>query len=113
MFKDISFSEDYENEVALLIDDLKILVPYNKPKYLQEAAALVQDIAKEIGISNGKVYISDSNTLNYDKFKQGKARRFYLIGKTLDPIWLNATYTDAKGGSVGYFGTLVPSDKIK
>lgn len=113
MFKDISFSENYENEVALLIDDLKIAPPYNKHQYLQEVVALTKDIAKQIGISNGTVYISDSNTLDYDKFKKGKTLTFYLIGKTLDPIWLNATYTDAKGGSVGYSGTLVPSDKIK
>ena len=107
------FSVDYEQEIALLVDDLKIVAPYNKFKYLQEVARLAEDIARDIGIEEGSVYISDSNVLNYDKLNMGTLTKFYLIGKTLDPIWLNATYTDAKGGSTGYAGTLVPSDKIK
>ena len=107
------FAVDYDQEIALLIDDLKIVAPYNKFVYLQEVARLAEDIAKDIGIQNGRVYISDSNTVGYNKFDKGSVYKFYLIGKTLDPIWLNATYTDAKGGSAGYVGTFVSTDKIK
>ncbi|MBR4508506.1 MAG: hypothetical protein IKP23_03430 [Elusimicrobiaceae bacterium] len=108
-----NYTGQFNNEIALLIDDLKIVAPYNKGKYLQEVARLAEDIAKDIGIKEGKVYISDSNIIGYDKLDMGSTAKFYLIGKNLDPIWLNATYTDAKAGFTEYVGTFVSSDKIK
>ena len=106
----------FKAEIALLIDDLRIVPPYNKHKYLQEVVALAQRIAEQIGIENGRVYISDSNTEGYSKLDMGVTSKFYLIGKSLDNIWLNATYTEAKArpdNNIEYVGTFVTPDQIK
>lgn len=100
-------------ETALLIDDLKITEPYNKYKYLQEVSALAENIAKEIGVPEAKVYISDANVKGYDKLDLGEISKFNLLGNTLDPIWLSAISASAKGGNWEYTGTFVPSHKVK
>ena len=100
-------------ETALLIDDLKVVEPFNKYRYLQEVTILAEDIAKEIGVPGAKVYVSDSNVKGYDKLDIGDVSKFTLIGGTLDDIWLNTTYTPARGSLYEHVGTIVPSYKIK
>ncbi|MBR4508502.1 MAG: trypsin-like peptidase domain-containing protein [Elusimicrobiaceae bacterium] len=105
---------DKGQEIALLIDDLKIKSPYNQHKYLQKVVGVAKDIAKNIGIKNGKVYISDATIPDYEKSKLGTDTRFYLIGESGDSIWLNAIYNTSQAGSEStYKVTLVPCEKIK
>ena len=98
-------------ELALLIDDLKINHPYNKSKYLKEVSLFAEDLAKNIGIKEGKVYISDSNILGYDKEYIGSNLDFRLIGKIGGSIFLNATLDEVVLGD--HSAILVPVKKIK
>lgn len=102
----------YDKELAILIDDLKIVNPYNKPQYLQEIALFVEDIAKNIGIKEGKVYIADSNRMNYNKLKFSEPAKFSIIGSVLDPIWLNAVCKGVTCGNQEYSSLLIPASSI-
>ena len=114
--KTINDEEYYygEEEISLLVDDLKINIPYNTDKYLQEIAIFAQDIAKNIGIKDGKVYIGSSNTKEFAK-KEKDDFHIYLAGKSLYEFWFNTSDTKnatADFREIFYIESLLPADKI-
>ena len=112
--KGIVWNDNRTEEIAILIDDLKIPAPYNKYKYLQEVVYFAEDIAKNIGIKDKKVYIGKALFIpGYDNLDMGSNAEISLIGKTLDPIWLDAVGKEVEGAKTKSVEAIVSSDKIK
>ena len=95
----------FTKEIAILIDDLKIVAPYDKAGYLKEVTAFVEDIAKNIGIENPKAYISSSASALEDNM----VFKYNLLGELSDPIWLDNVSRSIKGGMEEYTGRFFPS----